>query len=170
MGRKVRTVTLFRRNLSPPSNTMSHGPRPASLPSGILIHPAVWPQQTWAKMGVVPFGGTGAWSPSKTMCPWPRPTSMASLILIRQTVWPQHTIVTDGQTRQTDNGPIAYKRSPRNRRNDTKCSVLIWLCRLFAAGATGRSHAAFGRPFVKRFALCYPISVCRSVMSCLSSL
>ena len=27
-----------------PSNTMSPGPRPTSLPSGILIHPAVWPQ------------------------------------------------------------------------------------------------------------------------------
>ena len=108
-----------------------------------------------------PFLGRGAGSSSNTMSHGPRPTSMASLILIRQTVWPQHTIVTDGQTRQTDNGPIAYKRSPRNRRNDTKCSVLIWLCRLFAAGATGRSHAAFGRPFVKRFALCYPISVCR---------
>jgi len=22
---------------------------PTSVPSGILIHPAVWPQQTWAK-------------------------------------------------------------------------------------------------------------------------
>ena len=27
-----------------PSNTMSPGPRPTSIPSGILIHPAVWPQ------------------------------------------------------------------------------------------------------------------------------
>jgi len=32
-----------------PSNTMSSGPRPTSLPSGILIHPAVWPQQTWTE-------------------------------------------------------------------------------------------------------------------------
>jgi len=29
-----------------PSNTMKPGPRPTSLPSGILIHPAVWPQYT----------------------------------------------------------------------------------------------------------------------------
>jgi len=29
-----------------PSNTMSPGLRPTSLPSGILIHPAVWPQYT----------------------------------------------------------------------------------------------------------------------------
>jgi len=36
-----------------PSNTMS----PTSLPSDILIHPAVWPQQTWAKNweGAVPL-------------------------------------------------------------------------------------------------------------------
>ena len=27
-----------------PSNTMSPGPRPTSVPSGILIHPVVWPQ------------------------------------------------------------------------------------------------------------------------------
>ena len=27
-----------------PSNTMWPGPRPTSLPSGILIHPTVWPQ------------------------------------------------------------------------------------------------------------------------------
>jgi len=31
------------------SNTVWPGPRPTSVPSGILIHPAVWPQQTWDK-------------------------------------------------------------------------------------------------------------------------
>jgi len=31
--------------------------RPTSLPSGILIHVAVWPQQTWAKnWGLCPVG------------------------------------------------------------------------------------------------------------------
>jgi len=29
-----------------PSNAMSPGPRPGSLPSGILIHATVWPQYT----------------------------------------------------------------------------------------------------------------------------
>ena len=29
-----------------PSNTMSPGTRPISVPSGILIHPTVWPQYT----------------------------------------------------------------------------------------------------------------------------
>ena len=32
-----------------PSITMSPGRRPTCVPSGILIHLAVWPQQTWAE-------------------------------------------------------------------------------------------------------------------------
>ena len=32
-----------------PSNTVWPAPRPNSVPCGILIHPAVWPQWTWAK-------------------------------------------------------------------------------------------------------------------------
>jgi len=32
-----------------PSNTMSPEPRPTSVPSGILIHAAVWPQQKCAE-------------------------------------------------------------------------------------------------------------------------
>jgi len=49
---------------------------------GILIHPAVWPQQTWAKNWgrLCPFGGDG--SPSNTMWPGLRPTSAPSGILI----------------------------------------------------------------------------------------
>jgi len=47
MGRKVGAVPLLG-TAGSPSNTMWPGPRPASVPSGILIHPAVWPQQTWA--------------------------------------------------------------------------------------------------------------------------
>jgi len=35
---------------------MSPGPRPTSVPSGILIHPAVWPQKTCAEnWGLHPF-------------------------------------------------------------------------------------------------------------------
>jgi len=46
---------------------MSPGPRPISVPSGILINPAIWPQQTWAKNWedcapfCAPFGGS--WVP-----------------------------------------------------------------------------------------------------------
>jgi len=32
-----------------PSNTMAPGLRPTSVPSDILIHPAFWPQKTWAE-------------------------------------------------------------------------------------------------------------------------
>ena len=99
-----------------PSNTMSPGPRPTSIPSGILMHPAVWPQQTWAENwgGAVPVT-------SNTMWPGLRPTSIPSGILICPTVWPQYTNVITERTGQTDNGPIAtaqdepfHKRSPQN--------------------------------------------------------
>ena len=35
------------RGAGSPSNTIWPGMRPTSVPSGILIHPAVWPQWTW---------------------------------------------------------------------------------------------------------------------------
>jgi len=40
-----------------PSTTKSLEPRPTSVPSGILIHPAIWPHQIWAEnWGLYPFG------------------------------------------------------------------------------------------------------------------
>ena len=41
--------TLWGEGAGSPSNTMSPGPRPISVPSGILIHLAIWPQYTWTK-------------------------------------------------------------------------------------------------------------------------
>jgi len=38
-------IILFR-GAGSPSNTMWFGPMPTSIPSGILIHPTVWPQYT----------------------------------------------------------------------------------------------------------------------------
>jgi len=96
-----------------PSNTMSLGPRPISLPCGILIRPAIWPQQIWAEnWGALPLWGMRSWvlnSPSNTMWPGMRPTCMPSFILIHPTIWPQYTNITDrtGQTGQTDKGLIA---------------------------------------------------------------
>ena len=73
-----------------PSNTVSPGPRPTSVPSGILIDPAIWPQQTWAeKWGLRPFGKGGAGSPSNTTSLWLRPTSIPSGMLIDPAIWPQ---------------------------------------------------------------------------------
>jgi len=92
------------------SNTMWPGPRPISVVSGLLIHPAVWPQYTVRIAGAASplFWGDG--SPSKTMSPGPRPTSVPCVIFIHPAVWPQYTNVTDRQDRQdrqTDNGSIA---------------------------------------------------------------
>ena len=46
-----------------PSNTKSPGRRPNSIPSCILVHPAVWPKRTLAENS----RGRGAGSPSNTM-------------------------------------------------------------------------------------------------------
>ena len=63
-----------------PSNTTSPGSRFTSVPSGILIYPAVWPQSTWAKnwVGLCPFFGRGELGPHRTQSPGPRPTSIPS--------------------------------------------------------------------------------------------
>jgi len=77
-----------------PHLTMWPGPRPNSVLSGILIHAAVWPQQTWAeKWGAVPllFFGEGAGSPSNTMSTGPRPISIPRGILIHPAIWLQQT-------------------------------------------------------------------------------
>ena len=61
MGRKLggcRPTAVLRREAGSPRNIMSPEPRPISVSTGILIHPAVSPQQTWAKIGgCAPFGG-----------------------------------------------------------------------------------------------------------------
>jgi len=71
-----------------PSNTKSPGKRPTSIPSGILIHPAIWPQWIWSEnWGCAPIGGEGDGSPSKTVWPGPRPiTCVPSFIFIHPTV------------------------------------------------------------------------------------
>ena len=49
MGQQVgllRCCAPFLGGAGSPSNTMSPGPRPTSMPSGIYIHPTVWPQYT----------------------------------------------------------------------------------------------------------------------------
>jgi len=91
-GPKFGAVPLFCGGAGSPSNTTWPGPRPAFIPSGILIHTDVWPQQTWAEnrrgAAVPPFwGGTG--SLSNTVWPWLRPTFVPSGILIHPAVWPQ---------------------------------------------------------------------------------
>jgi len=57
MGRKLGAIYSFWGGAGSQSNTV--------WPSGIFIHPAVWPQQTWAeKWGLLwPFWGRGSWVP-----------------------------------------------------------------------------------------------------------
>jgi len=73
-----------------PSNSKSSEPRPISVPSGILIHPTVWPLQTWAENGgCVPFWGS--WVPIKHNMARAEAYFNASFILIHAAVWPQRT-------------------------------------------------------------------------------
>jgi len=49
MNRKWEAVPLLGGGAATPSNTTSPEPTFTSVPSGILIHLAVWPQWTWSK-------------------------------------------------------------------------------------------------------------------------
>jgi len=70
MGRKLEAVPFFG-GAEFPSNTTSPGPRFTFVPSGILIHPAVWPQQTWAEnWGLRPLFGEGSRVPIQHQVAW----------------------------------------------------------------------------------------------------
>jgi len=115
-----RFITIWRR------------PRPTFVPSFILIHPAVWLQQTWTSdctdackacarkfrrwKVAVPLS-VGQLNLHLTQCGrGPRPNCVPSFILIRPTVWPQCTNVTDRTGQRYDSiGESFYKRSPKNR-------------------------------------------------------
>ena len=60
--------SFFRGGDGSPSNTMSPGPRRISVPSGILIHQAVWPQQTGWKLGDGAMPPWGSWVPISQCC------------------------------------------------------------------------------------------------------
>jgi len=84
-GLKTRSCVPFRVGAATPSNTTSPGPKCTSVPSGIWIHPAIWPRHNrhgpvigW---GLCPFSGVGAGSPSSTKSHEPRPTSIPSGML-----------------------------------------------------------------------------------------
>jgi len=63
MGRKVVGTVPPLGGARSPSNTMSPRPRPTSVPSSILIHPAVWSRHALAEnWGRQCHFGVGAWS------------------------------------------------------------------------------------------------------------
>jgi len=82
----------FRGGAGSLSNTMSAGTRSTSVQSGVFIHPAVWPQETWAKnwVGAMPFF-LGEVGPHRTQSPRPRSACIPSGMLIRPAVCPQRT-------------------------------------------------------------------------------
>jgi len=81
IGRKL-GVPLWGRCAGSPSSTMWPGPRPTSLPSGILItHPFGHNKQAENWGGCAPL--------EKYVWPGPRPTSMPSFIVIDPAVSPQ---------------------------------------------------------------------------------
>ena len=60
-------VSPFGRKVGSLSNNLTQcrpGPRSTFVPSDILIHPTVWPQQTLTEnWGAVPLLGRGSWIP-----------------------------------------------------------------------------------------------------------
>jgi len=58
-------VPFFWGGAGSPSNTKSPGPRHTSIPSGILVHPAVWPQRTLTENWGL---GEGKLGPHLTQC------------------------------------------------------------------------------------------------------
>jgi len=90
MGQKLRGCTPFRGELRPHITQRRLGRCLPPVPSGTLIHQAVWAQRTLAEnWGLCPFRGGGTGSPSNTVSPRRRPTSVPSGILIHTAVWPQ---------------------------------------------------------------------------------
>jgi len=71
MGRKVGAGVFFPWGSWIPLNTMWPGPRTTSVPNGILIHSAVWPQWTWIEKWItaLPLFLGGAGFPSNKMSP-----------------------------------------------------------------------------------------------------
>ena len=67
MGRKSEAVPHFGGELGP--HVPQCGPRPTFVPSGILIHPAVCAQYTWAEnRGLCPLFRGGELGPYLTQC------------------------------------------------------------------------------------------------------
>jgi len=81
------------------ANTKSPGLRPSSIPSGILIHAAIWPQQIWDENWV------GVGSPSNIMWPgWGLPACQVSSWFVQPYGHSARTLQTDRQTDRQQTG------------------------------------------------------------------
>jgi len=86
--------------------------RPISLPNGILIYPAIWPQQIWGENwgeAPPPFG-QGSWVPIEHNVARAEAYLHAKFHL-GPIVWPQYTNVTDRIDRQDRQRPDSIGRT-----------------------------------------------------------
>ena len=82
------------------------------MPSGILIHPAIWPQQTWAEnWGLCPFG-EGKLGPHLTQC-----GQAEAYLFAKFHLDPSNRLATVGPT------PTSQTRQDRQYRQDTRTTV-----------------------------------------------
>ena len=113
MGRKYGGLLCpFRRGgAGSLSNKMWPGQRSIFVPSGIFIHPSIWPQRYRPKIGgSAPFWGGVAGSPSSTLWPGPRPVLHAKfyvdpsnrLATVHQCYEQDRTDRTDRDRQQSD--------------------------------------------------------------------
>ena len=122
MGRKLGALSPFwGGGAGSESHTMSFGSRPTFLPSGILIHPTIWPQQISAQnWGLCPLGEVDL-GPHLTQCDQGRGLYLHAKFHLD----PSNRLATIHQrhrqdrTGMTDNDPTAYgepfyKRSPKS--------------------------------------------------------
>jgi len=109
MGRKMGALPLIGEGELGTHLTKSLGPRPTSIPSGILIYAAIWPQQTWANNwgGSPPFWGEEL-GPNPTQC-----GQAEAYLLTKFHLDPSNRLATihqhyrqTGQTDRRDNGLI----------------------------------------------------------------
>jgi len=150
MCRKDGLLCHFRgRGAGSPSNTVWDGPRSTSVPSGTLIHPAIWPQQIWPKnWGFASLGRRGL-SLHLTHCVQGRglPACQVSSGSIQPFGHNTPTLQTDRQTGRTDNGLIAqgepfHKRSPQKWLNRSTCPLSCG--RRWAEEAQSKSYSPGG--------------------------
>jgi len=148
-------VRKFERGLGPllgrgagsPSSTMWPGPRLTSVPSVVLIHPAVWPQQIWAEnWGLCPFWGARAGSPSKTMWPGSMPTCKPSFILIHPTVWPQYTKVRLAWCHEHSAATVTELLQPQ----DPSCGTLFQFKYAIRTSPTDCSYDSWRHTFFRK--------------------
>ena len=115
-----------------PSNTKSPGPRPTSIPNGILIHAAIWPQQIWAEnWGLCLFGGGGAGSPSKTYLPAHQVSSWSIQPFGHNTLTLQ-TDRTDRQWSDSIGQTILQNGCPKTNRSDFQKAYLVCINKIYA--------------------------------------